>query len=104
MILGGREIVTRQSVRNLLDVGHHHHHQQQQQPCGVDLTLGQVLERTSTATIDFENSKRQAAKTSSLPFDNTTHAIKIPPGAHVVDFNELVQPWRFGVGISAGVV
>ncbi|KAI7928583.1 dUTPase [Pyricularia oryzae] len=104
MILGGREIVTRQSVRNLLDVGHHHHQQQQQQPCGVDLTLGQVLERTSTATIDFENSKRQAAKTSSLPFDNTTHAIKIPPGAHVVDFNELVQPWRFGVGISAGVV
>lgn len=112
MILSGCEIVARQLVRNLRNVG------QQQQPCGVDLTLHQVSKWTSAATIDFDNSKRQAAKTSSLPFDSINHTITLPPGAYLVDFNEAVQIplncmasvfprsslWRSGVGINAGVV
>ncbi|KAF9892498.1 hypothetical protein FE257_001607 [Aspergillus nanangensis] len=112
MILGGLEVITRQLVRNLRHIA------QQQQPCGVDLTLRQVSEWTSAATIDFDNSKRQAAKVLSLPFDNTTHTIALQPGAYLVDFNETVQIprdcmasvfprsslWRSGVGIHAGVV
>lgn len=112
MILSGLEIVTRQLVRNLRHVA------QQQQPCGIDLTLRQVSEWTSAATIDFDNTKRQAAKTSSLPFDNASHAITLPQGAYLIDFNETVtiprncmarvfprsSIWRAGVRISADVV
>jgi dUTP pyrophosphatase len=112
MILGGLEAVTRQLVRNLRHIGH------QQQPCGVDLTLHKVSTWTSAATIDFDNSKRQAAKTSSLSFDTINHTLTLPPGAYLVDFNETVQIprncmasvfprsslWRSGIGISAGVV
>ncbi|KAJ9395115.1 hypothetical protein DTO282F9_7924 [Paecilomyces variotii] len=112
MILSGLEIVTRQLVRNLRHVA------QQQQPCGVDLTLRQVSEWTSAATIDFDNTKRQAARTSSLPFDNASQAVTLQPGAYLIDFNETVQIplncmgsvfprsslWRSGVGIAAGVV
>jgi dUTP pyrophosphatase len=100
-------------VRNLLHVA------QQQQPCGVDLTLCRVSKWTSAATIDFDNTKRQVAKTCSLPFDdNTNQKITLQPGAYLVDFNETVRIprncmasvfprsslWRSGVGISAGVV
>lgn len=112
MILSGLEVVTRQLVRNLRNVT------QQQQPCGVDLTLRQVSEWTSAATIDFDNTKRQAAKISSLPFENASDTISLQPGAYLIDFNETVQIprncmgsvfprsslWRSGVGIEAGVV
>ena len=112
MILSGLEIVTRQLVRNL------RHAAQQQQPCGVDLTLRRVSEWTSAATIDFDNSKRQAAKVTTLPFDNTSCTITLRPGAYLIDFNETVQVprsclatvfprsslWRSGVGVNAGVV
>ncbi|GAQ43810.1 dUTPase [Aspergillus niger] len=111
MILSGLEVVTRQLVRNLRGAT-------QQQPCGIDLTLRQISKWTSAATIDFDNTKRQAARTSILPFDNTSHAITLPPGAYLVDFNETVyiprdcmgsifarsSLWRSGVGITAGVV
>ncbi|RAK97284.1 putative dUTPase [Aspergillus ibericus CBS 121593] len=110
MILSGREVLTRQLVRNLRDIT-------QQQPCGIDLTLRQTSAWTSAATIDFDNTKRQASKTSILPF-NPTHAITLHHGAYLVDFNETVQVplngmgsifprsslWRSGVGITAGVV
>ncbi|RAH74291.1 putative dUTPase [Aspergillus aculeatinus CBS 121060] len=112
MILSGLEVVTRQLVRNL------RHVPQQRQPCGVDLTLRQVFKWTSAAAIDFDNTKRQAAQTSRLPFDTTSHAITLQPGAYLVDFNETVHVprncmgsvfprsslWRSGVGIAAGVV
>jgi dUTP pyrophosphatase len=112
MILSGLEIVTRQLVRNL------RHITQQQQPCGIDLTLRQVSKWTSAATVDFDNTKRQAAQISSLTYDNTSHTITLSPGAYLIDFNETVQVprncmasvfprsslWRSGVGISAGVV
>ncbi|OBT62430.1 hypothetical protein VE03_08615 [Pseudogymnoascus sp. 23342-1-I1] len=112
MILSGLEIVTRHLVRNLRHVA------QQQQPCGVDLTLCQVSKWTSAATIDFDNTKRQAAQVSKLPFDSTSDTITLQPGAYLIDFNETVQIprncmasvfprsslWRSGIGISAGVV
>ncbi|PYH36990.1 putative dUTPase [Aspergillus neoniger CBS 115656] len=111
MIVSGLEVVTRQLVRNLRGAT-------QQQPCGIDLTLRQISKWTSAATIDFDNTKRQAARTSILPFDNTSHAITLPPGAYLVDFNETVHVprdcmgsifarsslWHSGVGITAGVV
>lgn len=112
MILSGLQIINRQLVRNLQRVI------QQQQPCGIDLTLRQVSKWTSPATIDFDNSKRQAAKVSSLPFDNHSQSITLQQGAYLVDFNETVHVplnymgsvfprsslWRSGVGIHAGVV
>ena len=112
MILSGLEIVTRHLVRNLRHVGH------QQQPCGVDLTLRRVSEWTSAACVDFDNTKRQAAKASNLPFDNTSDSVQLRPGAYLIDFNETVHVprncmgsvfprsslWRSGVGITAGVV
>lgn len=85
MILSGLEIVRRQLVRNLQQVA------QQQQPCGIDLTLRQVFQWTSAATIDFDNTKRQAARTSSLPFDRISSTITLQPGAYLIDFNETVQ-------------
>ncbi|KAJ5558884.1 dUTPase [Penicillium sp. DV-2018c] len=111
MILTRLDLVTRQLVRNLRGAT-------QQQPCGVDLTLRQISKWTSTATIDFDNTKRRAAKASSLSFHSTSHAIKLNPGPYLVDFNETVQVprtcmasifprsslWRSGVGITAGVV
>ena len=91
---------------------------QQQQPCGVDLTLRLISRWTSAATIDFDNTKRQAAKTNVLPFDQTSQSITLESGTYLVDFNETVKVprdcmasvfprsslWRSGVGISAGVV
>lgn len=111
MILSGLEVVTRQLVRNLRGASQH-------QPCGLDLTLRQVSEWTSAATIDFDNTRRQAAKTTPLLFDRTSHAFTLPPGAYLVDFNETVHVprdrmgslfarsflWRSGVAITAGVV
>jgi dUTP pyrophosphatase len=112
MILSGLEVVSRQLVRNLRHIG------QQQQPCGIDLTLRRVSKWTSTACIDFDNTKRKAAKTSTVAFDVTSQAITLQPGAYLVDFNETVQIplncmgsifprsslWRSGVSIAAGVV
>ncbi|PLN74649.1 dUTPase-like protein [Aspergillus taichungensis] len=111
MVLTGLEVVTRQLVRNLRGAT-------QQQPCGVDLTLRQISEWSSAATIDFDNTNRQGAKASSLSFDENTHGITLYPGAYLVDFNETVQVlwtcmgsifprsslWRSGVGITAGVI
>lgn len=112
MILSGLDIVTRQLVRNLRNVT------QQQQPCGVDLTLRKVSKWTSAASLDFDNTKRQAAKTYVMPFDAASNSITLPPGAYLVDFNETVYVplncmatifprsslWRSSVGINAGVV
>lgn len=112
MILSGLEVVSRQLVRDIRHVG------QQQQPCGVDLTLRQVSKWTSAACIDFDNTKRKAAKTSIVAFDITSQAITLQPGAYLIDFNETVQIpldcmgsifprsslWRSGVSIAAGVV
>ncbi|KAJ5888637.1 dUTPase-like protein [Penicillium taxi] len=111
MILSGLEVVTRNLVRSLRQIT------QQQQPCGVDLTLRQVSKWSSAASIDFDNTKREAARTSILSFD-ASHAITLKPEAYLIDFNETVHIprncmgsifprsslWRSGVGINAGVV
>lgn len=117
MIISGLEIITRQLVRNLRHVS------QQQQPCGVNLTLHQVSKWTSAATIDFDNTNRQAARTSTLSFNsssssnnNNQPSITLVPGAYLVEFNETARVprnmmasifprsslWRSGVGITAG--
>ncbi|CAI7624869.1 unnamed protein product [Penicillium pancosmium] len=85
MILSGLEVVSRQLVRNLRHIG------QQQQPCGIDLTLRQVSKWTSAASIDFDNTKRKAAKTSTVALTWLTST-------------KLSSLWRSGVSISAGVV
>jgi dUTP pyrophosphatase len=111
MILSGRDIVVRGLVRNLRLAT------QQQQPCGVDLTLSRVSRWTSPAIVDFDNTNRQAAKTSEIPFDSFG-TLKLQQGAYLVDFNETVRIprdciatvlprsslWRSGVSIDAGVV
>jgi dUTP pyrophosphatase len=114
MILSGLEIVTRSLVRNLRNVV------QQQQPCGVDLTLRQVSQWKSPATIDFDNTHRKGADTSLIPFSSSvdSQSITLQPGAYLIDFNETVKIpldcmatlfprsslWRSGVSLSAGVV
>ncbi|TVY83952.1 hypothetical protein LSUE1_G003331 [Lachnellula suecica] len=71
MIRSGLEIITRQLVHNLRNIP------QQQQPCGVELTLRRVSQWTTAATIDFDNSRRQAAQPSSLPFNATNDTITL---------------------------
>lgn len=112
MILSGPTIVARQLIRGMRSVT------QQKQPCGIDLTLRSISEWTSAATIDFDNTNREAAKTRNLPFNHAGETIALRPGAYLVDFNETVKVprdcmasvfprsslWRSGVGLRAGVV
>jgi len=112
MILSGASIIRRGIVRNLLSAT------QQLQPCGVDLSLHRVLTWTSPATIDFDNSHRQAADASELHFCGKTKTIKLAKGAYLVEFNEKVKIpldymgqvfvrsslWRSGALLTAGVV
>lgn len=58
---------------------------------GIDLTLHQVSKWKSAATIGFDNTNRQAAKTSVLPFHETEFTTTLLPGACLVNFNETVQ-------------
>ncbi|KAK4110360.1 dUTPase-like protein [Canariomyces notabilis] len=101
MLLAGTAILKRGIVRNLLSV------HQQVQPCGIDVSLRQVLQWTSRPVIDFDNSRRQSASTSKLPFR-----------LYLVEFNETVHIpldcmgplfvrsslWRSGVLLTAGVI
>ena len=111
-MLSGISIVRREIVRGLRSVT------QQLQPCGVDLSLRRVLAWTSAATIDFDNSRRQAADTSELGFTSKTDTVKLTQGAYLVEFNETVKIpldcmgqvfvrsslWRSGAVLTAGVV
>jgi dUTP pyrophosphatase len=112
MILSGPTIIARQLVQGMRCI------KQQQQPCGIDLTLRNISELTSAATIDFDNSNRKAARTRPLPLNQSDQSITLRPGAYLVDFNETVKIpldcmasilprsslWRSGVGLRAGVV
>ncbi|KAM0511618.1 hypothetical protein ACHAPE_009669 [Trichoderma viride] len=112
MLLSGASIVKQGIVRSLQSAA------QQLQPCGVDLSLRRVLTWTSPATIDFDNSHRQAANTSELLFDKETATITLRQGAYLVEFNETVSVpldymgqvfvrsslWRSGATLTAGVV
>lgn len=111
-MLSGASIVKQGIVRNLKSIP------QQLQPCGVDLSLNRIFAWTSHATIDFDNSHRQAADTSEKRFDNKTGSIELPQGAYLVEFNETVRIpldcmgevfvrsslWRSGIALTAGVV
>lgn len=112
MIFSGASIVRRKIVGNLRSVPH------QLQPCGIDLSLRRVLAWTSPATIDFDNSRRQAADTSELRFSSKSETLNLAQGAYLVEFNETVKIpldcmgqvfvrsslWRSGAVLTAGVV
>lgn len=90
------------------------------QPCGVDVSLRKVLRWTSRPTIDFDNSRRQSAGTSELPFGGEDGAgpVVLPQGSYLVEFNETVHIpldcmgqlfvrsslWRSGALLTAGVI
>ncbi|KAI0403164.1 dUTPase-like protein [Xylaria palmicola] len=111
-MLSGASIAKRAIVRNLRSAA------QQVQPCGVDLSLQRVLKWTSPATIDFDNSSRQAAGTSELSFSSDAETVRLPQGAYLVEFNETCRIpldcmgqvfvrsslWRSGAVLTAGVV
>ena len=111
-MLSGASIVKRGIIRNLRSAT------QQVQPCGVDVSLRRVLQWTSPAIIDFDNSRRQSAPTSELPFSGKDGTLTLPQGAYLVEFNETVRVpldcmgqvfvrsslWRSGAALSAGVV
>lgn len=88
---------------------------------GLEIVARKLVSKwTSPATIDFDNTKRQAAEISPIPFDDdsTGHTITLPQGTYLVRFNESIKVplnymaqiyprsslWRSGVDISAGVV
>ncbi|KAL7788525.1 dUTPase-like protein [Trichoderma afarasin] len=112
MLMSGASIVKQDIVRNLRSAT------QQLQPCGVDLSLRRVLAWTSPATIDFDNSHRQAANASELRFNKDTETIRLRQGAYLVEFNETVSVpldymgqvfvrsslWWSGATLTAGVV
>ena len=113
-MLPGTAVIQREIVRNLLSV------QQQVQPCGVDVSLRKVLRWTSRPTINFDNSRRQSAGTSELPFGGEGGAgpVVLPQGSYPVEFNETVHIpldcmgqlfvrsplWRSGALLTAGVI
>jgi dUTP pyrophosphatase len=111
MIHSGAQIMGKSLVRGV------RHTAQQQQPCGIDLTLKTISQWTSNATLDFDNTKREAAQRSEIPFD-AQDRITLHPGAYLVDFNETVKVpcdcmatmfprsslWRSGVIISSGII
>ncbi|KAK3984273.1 dUTPase-like protein [Cladorrhinum sp. PSN332] len=126
-MLSGASIIKQGLVRNLRSVA------QQMQPCGIDLSLRRVLAWTSPATVDFDNTRRQAAKTAEIPFarsptssttccssstTDSSEIVKLAQGAYLVEFNETVDIpldcmgqvfvrsslWRSGATLTAGVV
>ncbi|EJD46086.1 deoxyuridine 5'-triphosphate nucleotidohydrolase [Auricularia subglabra TFB-10046 SS5] len=112
MIIPGAHLITRNLVRGTLSSS------QQCQPCGVDLSLRRVLRWTSAGAVDFDNTRRQAAHTAEVPFDEETQGIALRPGAYLVEFNETVSIpldgmgqlfgrsslWRSGVTLTSGLV
>lgn len=105
MILPGAAVIRRGLVRNLPSA------KLQQQPCGVDLTLRRVLEWTTAATVDLDNSKRVTAQVKEKPFEHqkmdrqqssdsgsdsptqpleSDHPIFLPQGSYLIEFNETV--------------
>lgn len=112
MIYTGAQIIAGRLVQGVRHIA------QQQQPCGIDLTLRKVSRWTSTATLDFDNTKRKAATLHELPFDDESQSITLQPGAYLVDFNETVTVpldcvatifprsslWRSGVSITSGII
>ncbi|KAI1164552.1 dUTPase-like protein [Nemania serpens] len=123
MLVSGASIIKQGIVRNFRSIP------QQLQPCGVDVSLRRVLRWTSPATVDFDNTRREAARTAEMPFSANGNGIgaaaetegavvKLPQGAYLVEFNETVHIpldcmgqlfvrsslWRSGVVLSAGVV
>lgn len=98
----------------------------QVQPCGIDLSLKQVLTLTSSGCIDFSNSQRQTSASTTVPFDTSRidlhneilPSVHLQQGNYLVEFNELIHMpldimgqifvrsslFRSGAQINAGVM
>lgn len=114
MVLPGRTAVSRRIIAQLLSAS------SQTQPCGVDLTLKSVMRWNSPGTIDFDNTNRKVADTSSAPFQRNESGSfwDLSTGSYLVEFNETVDMpldamgqvfarsslWRSGAVIQAGVM
>ncbi|KAF3035269.1 hypothetical protein E8E11_003541 [Didymella keratinophila] len=113
MILSGRTAISRSIITTLLSATH------QTQPCGVDLTLKRFMLWTSPDTIDFNNTDRKTADTSTIRFESSDAGsfLDLTIGSYLVEFNETVDmpldvmgqvfvrssPWRSGALVQAGV-
>lgn len=111
MVVSGEKLIKNNIVRNFLDKNN------QTQPCGVDLTLKQIICWKSAGIIDFDNSKRKLPEVDTLAFDSED-MIHLQPGAYLIEFNETVDVpltmmgeifvrsslFRSGALISAGLM
>ncbi len=64
-------------------------HASQFQPCGIDITLKQVLSFKNAGKIDFDNKERKISDTEPIDFSNDEVCLK--PGAYKVVFDEYVR-------------
>ncbi|KAF9071124.1 deoxyuridine 5'-triphosphate nucleotidohydrolase, partial [Rhodocollybia butyracea] len=113
MILPGRIAYARGNLTNIRCA------KSQIQPCGIDLSLKQVLTLESAGCIDFDNTHRQTAGSVVLPFTGETlEYVHLHQGVYLVEFNEFIRTprnimgqifvrsslFRSGIQIHAGVV
>ena len=96
------------------------------QPCGIDLSLKQVLGWKSAGVVDFDNVYRKTSATAEIPFQKAARQLEgeeleslhLAPGAYLIEFNETVDTpldamgqlfvrsslFRSGALVNAGVM
>lgn len=62
----------------------------QLQPCGFDLSLGEVLEYAGFGSVDFSNRERLIASSTPLQPDKDDWYL-LRPGCYVIIYNEVVR-------------
>jgi dUTP pyrophosphatase len=62
----------------------------QVQPCGFDLSLGEVLEYAGLGSVDFSNRERMIASSTPLQPDKDDWYF-LRPGCYVIIYNEVVR-------------
>lgn len=90
MLLPGKVVLSRRLLTNIRCP------KTQVQPCGIDLSLKKVSNLISSASIDFDNSRRRTSDTSLLAFQvagagqnaSAIPSIHLTKGAYLVEFNE----------------
>ncbi len=82
MILPKEHIMKQKIVTEFIDSS-------QFQPCGVDLTLKEVLSLDDAGKIDFDNKERKLSANTIIPFANDEVLLK--RGAYKIKYNEYVS-------------
>ena len=91
--------------------------QVQMQPCGVGVSLKQLLRWTPPSSVDFENKFWVDAEAQSISFESSLARIYLAEGGYLVRLHEMVDvpldimgqvfvrssPWRSGALLTAGV-